>query len=289
MLLAQTHRAHEVIVVDQTPAPEGTTRARLAGWHEQGAIRWLRQAEPNASKARNTGALAATGDALLFLDDDIRVKPDFLAAYAETFARTGALGVSGQVLEGDGGTVEELPAKAFDREIGWLHFRKNYSKECLTGFMMSGNAAVRRKVFLELGGMDENYERGAFREESDFAVRFVRAGNQFVFQPLATIYHLGAGGIPQGGSRTARGTSRFWFKHHLAGDWYFILRWATWRTLPSLLLHGAFRSYVCNRSNLRRPLVLLAGAGLWAGAFCIALWRRLGGAKYLTPPVACET
>src|SRR5205814_6771551 len=32
----------------------------------------LHQTEPNASLARNVGALAATGDVLLFLDDDIR-------------------------------------------------------------------------------------------------------------------------------------------------------------------------------------------------------------------------
>ena len=278
MLLAQSQPAHEIVVVDQTATPDEATRLALEVWHENGAIRWLRQVEPNASKARNAGALAATGDVVLFLDDDIRVKPDFLAAYAETFARTGALAVSGQVLEGDAQSVDELPPKAFDPEIGWLYFRMNYAKECETSFMMSGNVAIRRNIFLQLGGMDENYERGAYREESDFTQRFKQAGHAFVFQPQASIYHLGAVGAPQGGSRSWIKNKRIAGFHHCVGDWYFNLRFVRGRLVVPLFA-ASFRHFVVNRYNIGHPWLLPLLGVRWLCALPLAVWRRLRGPK----------
>src|SRR5207302_5596231 len=68
-LLGQKARAHEIIVVDQTEIAGSNIRSQMEKWQAEGAIIWLRQAEANASLARNQGALAATGDILVFLDD----------------------------------------------------------------------------------------------------------------------------------------------------------------------------------------------------------------------------
>lgn len=280
MLFAQSHPAHEIIVVDQTLEPDEATRRSLMEWHRQGRIRWLHQTEPNASKARNVGALAATGDVVLFLDDDIRIKPDFLAAYAETFARTGAMAVSGQVLEGDAKTVDELPPKAFDPEIGWLYFRKNYTKECETSFMISCNAAIRRDLFLKLGGMDENYEKGAFREESDFAMRFKRAGYKFRYNPKCSIYHLGAKLVKGGGARSWWREKTFWYFHHCVGDWYFNLGYATPRTFV-LLFYRSLRYFVLNKPQLKRPWNMATALAGWLAAGPVAATRRLRGAKLI--------
>src|SRR5215831_579857 len=108
MLLAQTHPPHETIVVDQTEVNATSTYQMLAKWAADERIIWLQQRERNASRARNAGALAATGDFVLFLDDDIRIGPDFVAAYMDVLQRTGAVGVSGPVLEGGGKTVNTL-------------------------------------------------------------------------------------------------------------------------------------------------------------------------------------
>lgn len=280
MLLAQSYRAHEIIVVDQTPAPAEAMRERLAAWHQHGSILWLHQSEPNASKARNAGALAATGEVALFLDDDIRVKPDFLAAYAETFARTGTPAVCGQVLEGDGRTVDELPNVKAESEVAWLHFPRNYSKECETNFMMSGNAAVRRKIFLTLGGMDENYDRGAFREESDFAMRFARAGHSFRFQPKASIYHLGNVGATEGGSRSWIRNKRIAGFHHCVGDWYFTLGFGRRRAVP-YLLRVSLRHFVVNRFNVTHPWWLPVLFMRWLAALPLAAWRRFLGPRLI--------
>ena len=280
MLLGQSHPAHEIIVVDQTAAPDEATCRALTEWNQQGKIRWLRQTEPNASKARNAGALAATGEVVLFLDDDIQVKPDFLAAYAETFERTHAAAVSGQVLEGDGQVVDELPLHALDPEIGWLYFPKNYTKECETTFMMAGNVAIRRDIFLALGGMDENYEKGAFREESDFAMRFVRAGHRFYYNPQCSIYHLGAKLVRGGGARSWWQERQFWYFHHCVGDWYFNLRFVTLRLfLP--FLTNSIRCFVLNRERLKKPWIIPLHLVFWLAGMPVAAWRRVRGAALI--------
>lgn len=280
MLLAQTYPAHEIIVVDQTPSHNEQTRKDLSAWANHGKIRWLRQKEPNASKARNAGALAATGDVVLFLDDDIRIKPDFLAAYAETFERTNAAGVSGQVLEGDAKPVDELPPKASDPEIGWLYWRKNYSKECETSFMISGNVAIRRDIFLAVGGMDENYERGAHREESDFAMRFKKAGHKLHYYPRCSIYHLGAEVVKGGGARNWKENGGFWYYHHCVGDWYFTLRFASRRTIFPLLSQS-LRHFVINRNRLKTPWIIPLLLVFWLSGLPTAAIRRMRGAKRL--------
>src|SRR5437773_8186633 len=57
MLLRQSRSLHEIIIVDQSAQNDARTQRTLATWSHQGLIQWLRQAEPNASKARNAGAL----------------------------------------------------------------------------------------------------------------------------------------------------------------------------------------------------------------------------------------
>jgi GT2 family glycosyltransferase len=277
-LLAQEIPPHEIIVVDQTPEPDAETQRALNEWNADGSIRWIRQIEPNASMARNTGALSATGSVLLFLDDDIKIKPEFMTAYMEAFADEMVNGVAGQVLEGSAETLDELPSKAIDPQTGWIHFPRNYSKPCLTEWMASGNFAIRRDLFLRVGGMDANYEKGAYREESDFAMRLMRTGHRFLFQPRASVYHLGAAGAPEGGSRSWIRNKRIAGWHHCVGDWYFTLGNARLETVHELLW-CSLRHFVFNRYNVMHPWLLPVLFPRWLSALVPAVWRRVKGPR----------
>src|SRR5438046_10628751 len=108
MLFVQSHKPHEIIIVDQTETYDEEIRRTLSEWSEKGCIRWLHQTEPNASLARNVGALAATGVVLLFLDDDIEIGTDFVAAHARNYGDHKVVGGAAQVLDvGQGGTRGE--------------------------------------------------------------------------------------------------------------------------------------------------------------------------------------
>lgn len=282
LLLRQTFPAYEIIIVDQTREHSAPVENLLERWRQGKRIQWLRQTETNASRARNSGALAASGDVLLFLDDDIVLGPSLLERYARTFRRTRAPGVCGQILEGDRHRVHRLP-RAVGGEFGWLlYFPKNYDREIVTSFMMSGNVAIRRDIFLALGGMDENFEKGAFREESDFAVRFRRAGYRFIFSPQCGIYHLGAGGVPGGGSRHWNDGRDFRYFHHCVGDWYFNLKHARAPGAAARLLYHSLRCFVVNRARLRQPLRMFAAFLFWAAALPVAFFKLSRGPVYCT-------
>jgi glycosyltransferase involved in cell wall biosynthesis len=276
-LLEQATPADEIIVVDQTSEREVTMQARLKEWNDQRRIRWIRQREPNASKARNVGALIATGDVLLFLDDDIEIGRDFVAAHARNYLDPKVVAVSGQVLEIEKEVTTKLKARSDDPDIGWIHFPKNYGERCTTSWMCGNNFSVRRGVYLEVGGMDENYRRGGFREETDFAMRFLRAGYRFQFDPTASIIHLGVRAVPRGGARSWRNPLQW---HHCIGDWYFNLRFMN-ASNAFLLVWIGFRHLVTSRYNVMRPWRLPVSGACWIISLPIALILTIRGPKLL--------
>jgi glycosyltransferase involved in cell wall biosynthesis len=48
-------------------------------------IRYIRLPEPNLPAARNAGICAAKGDIILFVDDDVRIEPDYIAAHVGNY------------------------------------------------------------------------------------------------------------------------------------------------------------------------------------------------------------
>ena len=69
----------------------------------------------------------------------------------------------------------------------------------------SNHLSVRRREALAIGGMDAQFEKGAHREESDFCLRYTDRYGPLLFDPEATLVHLGD---QSGGCRTW-GINRF--------------------------------------------------------------------------------
>jgi len=84
-VLAQTLPAREVIVVDGG-STDGTL-ARLRAWRGDRRLRVISEGlRRGVAAARNTGARAARGDIVVFLNADVLLPRDFLARLAETYA-----------------------------------------------------------------------------------------------------------------------------------------------------------------------------------------------------------
>jgi GT2 family glycosyltransferase len=276
MLLDQRSSAHEIIVVDQSTDIPAEVKNQLAEWHQNQRIKWIKQKEPNASLARNRGALESTGDVVVFLDDDIEVEKDFIDSYQKVFQQSDILAISGQVLEGNRETVTTLDNRAFDPEIGWLFCKRNYDKEINSSFVMAGNMGVRRLEFLEVGGMDARFMKGAFREEADFGERWRKSGKAIHYRPDVKLFHLGGAGIADGGARHWTRKTYWTGWHHYFGSWYFLINHATLKSLPYLLAID-LRSAGLNKKNLRVPWMVPFHLCRWISALPYALWCKWNG------------
>jgi len=231
----------EIIVIDQTPEHEPTTRSALQQMASNGTIRWYRRARPSQNEAMNIAALLARGEVLVFLDDDILPSDGLLEAHRGAFDRPDAPPATcGQVLQPwNPAAVESV--KGFD-----LDFDSAYSRSCDIRFLIGANFAIRRDTYLAVGGMDENFYGANYRNDSEMAYRICAATGRLIrFLPDAGLRHLLAGG----GNR-AFGAKDTW--GHIGGsigDYYFALKCLP---LPRMIRHVLLRFV---RASLNRNTV----------------------------------
>jgi GT2 family glycosyltransferase len=168
-----------VIVEAQSDAAGGALRSLNK---PRPAIRHLHLERPGKSRQLNRGIEAATGDLLLFTDDDVRVPP----SWADDMARCFIDGVVGVAC----GRVQGLTiAPGWDRphpvDAG------NAPIETWT-YAHGASMAVRATAAWEVGGFDERLGPGApaHGEEHDLLLRIRRRGWRVVIAPGAPVHHL---------------------------------------------------------------------------------------------------
>lgn len=241
----------EVLVIDQTKNHKESTLSYLQAWDQDRSIRWLRLDAPHLTRAMNTGLLQSRGDVVLFVDDDIIPFPQLLVHHLDAhncFQEAGA--VVGMVLQ-PGQNPCALPART-NRSLLWrdLDFPFNSTLESWVDNVIACNLSVKRQQALSIGGFDEAFPPPvAFRFESEFAKRLIRAGGRIRFSPAAAIYHLAAssGGTRSLGSQLTSASPRYG-----VGDFYFALRCGRGWDRIIYLLYRPFRQ-VRTRFHLRHP------------------------------------
>ena len=218
LLSQQTVRPIEIIVVDQTERYSVPDRSLIEQVRSTPSVHYYLQSEPNASKARNLGLLRGAGDIILFLDDDVDFGPSLIESHLKNYISPTVPGVAGQVRTEGRVRNDKHPLSVIPR-VGWIVFPFNYTQACLVESGMAGNLSVRRSLAMNVGGMDEVYQRGGFREEADFCYRFVRRFGKLQFDPDAWVDSLA---WPEGGIRSA--SAGIADSNHLACEYYFIFK-----------------------------------------------------------------
>ncbi len=109
----------ELLVVDNSPDGNARDAMQALAAGPGLPLRYLSAPIPNISHARNAGVQASDGAFLVFLDDDERCEPGWLAALVSTAEQTGADLVFGAVLpEFPGGAPEWDPSgRAYERRM----------------------------------------------------------------------------------------------------------------------------------------------------------------------------
>lgn len=248
LLLGLSPAANEVIVVDQTPEHEPATAVRLDDLQRQGCIRLLCQA-PSIPKAMNRALREATGDVVLFVDDDIIPAADLIARHLEAHQRSNVVAVVGQVLQPEEESADVTHAQSQNGLKADLQFCFRSTQPATVRNVMAGNLSVNRKAALAAGGFDENFVGVAYRFETEFARRLSRTQGPIRYEPTASIRHLAA----------ARGGTRSFGKHltsarpeHSVGDYYFAMLEGTPIEAAFYSLNRFFRS-VRTKFHLTHP------------------------------------
>lgn len=174
---------YQVIVVDDG-ADDGTITI-VERFRRRGLELILEvQQQHGAARARNQGARLAGGEIVLFCDDDMILEPSYLRLLVSATDRHGDAVISG-AWRFSPRVMEALRRSPFGRYRISLErrFQEDAGGRPLEGdpgclvmpLLGSGNLALRRDRFWEIGGFDEDFPV-AGAEDQDFSLRARAAG-----------------------------------------------------------------------------------------------------------------
>jgi glycosyltransferase involved in cell wall biosynthesis len=233
-LVDQDHPAglYEIIVAD-----DGSTDHTAAVVESFGPrVKLVRPEARGSNAARNAGAMAARGDPICFVDDDIDAPPGWLAAMVVGFAHyPDAHAFSGPVrvrVEGtrDPGCPLHPVASTFD--LGTADAR--------VGSGLGANMAVRRSAAQLVDGFDDSILIGG--ADTEWFDRLRGAGGQIMYVAEAEVWHRRT----KDDLRLTRLVSSA-FRRGVASHRYFIVIGRPWiwrnavRGVPRLVVHAVRR------------------------------------------------
>jgi GT2 family glycosyltransferase len=190
----------EVIVVDGDENCSARSVAEEIGRVAPFPIRYL-SSSPGITHQRNVGLAAATGDVVVFLDDDARTTEDAFAVLADTYVELDVVGATGRIIEpvdrrhgATGSTLRRILIRgpegtftSFGYPRRYIPGDREFDVEFMPGCFMSA-----RRVDAEAVGFDEHLTGYALAEDEDFSCRLARRG-RVRFVPSLTVWHDGEG------------------------------------------------------------------------------------------------
>lgn len=167
--------AYEVVLVndgstDATPAAIERAAARAR-------CRFTVVNQPNAGLAagRNAGIARATGERIVFIDDDVLVLPNFVAEHLRSHGARPSAIVRGGAIEVE--SFDDLPPPVWSPR----HYSGN--------FFWTTNVSVPLAAIRDAGGFDESFSEYGW-EDIDVGLRLRARGVTAVFNPKALVYHF---------------------------------------------------------------------------------------------------
>jgi GT2 family glycosyltransferase len=128
--------------------------------------------------ARNSGARAATGASLLFLDDDCEPASDWIEQSVQALAAADIGAVGGQ--------IAGKSRAFFARCVDFSRFGFSQSNKAAVTWVCSASLGVKRSAFEEVQGFNEELRS---EEDIDFCFRLEQAGYKTLYQPAIKVLH----------------------------------------------------------------------------------------------------
>jgi glucosyl-dolichyl phosphate glucuronosyltransferase len=191
----------EVVVVDNNctdATPAVVERARVAF---PVPVRYVLERRQGVAFGRNAGVEQARGRLIAFTDDDVRPAPDWLASVLAAFVELEADALGGRVMPQWAAPVPEWVHEWLEqRQYRHTHIGilVHPERAHLTGATVyppiwTANAAVKRDVFVSLGGFDTRMGRVKDKlfggEDTDFIRRVVDRDLRVFYDPRLVVWH----------------------------------------------------------------------------------------------------
>lgn len=177
---------------DDTVARFGDFAAHYPGLN----LRLVTEDGPGVSYARNRGIAETSAPLLVFIDDDERINPGFLRAYADFFdAHPDAVVAGGRIIAeyvtGRPAWLSKYTEMPIANPMDFGDAVRPFPAGRVPG---GGNMAFRRSAALRYGGFDPSLGRVGRMliggEENDFFERLMRGGETCWYVPGAVMWHI---------------------------------------------------------------------------------------------------
>jgi GT2 family glycosyltransferase len=202
----------EVIVVDDASDAEVTEALGTEIRGSRLQINVLRNQENlGFVSSCNLGARSASGDFVIFLNDDTLPQHGWLAPLLRIFREHEDAGAAGGRLVYPDGRLQEAGNVIFSNGSGANFGRNDYVDAPLYKYVREVDycsgalLATPRELFMELGGFDERY-RPAYYEDADYCFTLREHGKRVYYQPESVVIHTEGA---TGGTDLTSGTKRY--------------------------------------------------------------------------------
>ena len=186
----------EIIIADNG-STDATPRVVESAARDGLPVVYVQEQKPGKSHALNTAVPHASGELLVFTDDDVLPSPGWLRAYADAFRDPAVDFAAGRIEP-----LWEAPPPAWmsprlygvlavaDGGLARLDITDAAAGEVMP---LGANMAIRRHVLDRIGGWNTDLGKlqGTLRtgEDHDFFVRMILAGCKGIYEPAASVRH----------------------------------------------------------------------------------------------------
>jgi GT2 family glycosyltransferase len=183
---------HEVLCIDQASTENLDALQDAAGAFR--SFRLIRNpVNLSFSTANNRAAAIATGDTVLFLNNDVMAGPRSVAALLAPLAEDPANGITGAKLVypsrkvQHAGIAQMLWGYVSNYGTGGDADDHRFEQPCERFAVTGAMACLRRAVFEKIGGFSERYRWGY--EDVDLCLKVRAAGHRVLYVPAAESIH----------------------------------------------------------------------------------------------------
>ena len=194
-VLTHTDRDVEIILVDNVSGP-GVLESLIDKFRDTRVSNLSVGANRSFGEGSNIGAESATGEILVFLNNNVMVTENWLKPLVHELQANPNVGAVGPKFLYPDGSIREAGAfldrdgRSVERGKGRASGADLFNKKRDVQYLRKDCFAILKRDFLKVGGFSFVYEPGGY-EDSDLCFSLRAAGLTVVYQPESTVIDIG--------------------------------------------------------------------------------------------------